>query len=470
MQTLNVQLVQNEMGKTNEVVKKSGGRSGASFGTILESVQSNKPTDNAKKTERTLDNVKPESSIEEKPVAEERSVENTVAESGSPEKTAGEKSSVKKSKDNEKEADGKSLEAEMNVKIDVAAAEDDNSVFTAAFAEAQVVVPSDNAEVQVPVENLDTEIALADVSKTEENAVGSSNAEIIAGASTPDAVLVESAYGEIGLADDSEIKIPETAGEVAEEEIALAGESGAPAVNEESKEKDSALEKALASTDAGREEKPLYTVVDQRTKPEEENKIASADEKTTVRSVPQENADVTGQVARNIQANILSSDNQSAGATGSNFQQMLTQQIQENAPEFVKAGTIVLKDNNSGSINLILKPENLGNVKISLQLSDKVIGGEIVVHSKEAFEAFKQNLDTLKQAFQNNGFDNASFNLSLSENSTGSSFAQERQNDGDQYMANKTYGNYSQSEEDPSSASDSAAYTKSGDYQVDVVA
>jgi flagellar hook-length control protein FliK len=118
---------------------------------------------------------------------------------------------------------------------------------------------------------------------------------------------------------------------------------------------------------------------------------------------------------------------------------------------------------------MILKPENLGNVKISLELSDKIINGQIVVHSKEAFEAFKQNLDTLRQAFRESGFDNANFNLSLADNGTGN-FSQGRDETGAQFMANKTYSNYAGSDEVVQPQSESTAYTTSDDYHVDVVA
>lgn len=96
----------------------------------------------------------------------------------------------------------------------------------------------------------------------------------------------------------------------------------------------------------------------------------------------------------------------------SQFQSLLSQELQNNAGEFVRAGQIILKDNNKGTINLVLHPEELGNVKIQLELSDKVITGKIVVASEEAYQAFKSNLNDLRNAFTMNGFDNVSFDLS----------------------------------------------------------
>jgi flagellar hook-length control protein FliK len=149
---------------------------------------------------------------------------------------------------------------------------------------------------------------------------------------------------------------------------------------------------------------------------------------------------------------------------------MLSQQIQQNAPEFAKAGTIILKDQNSGSINMVLKPESLGNVKISLQLTDKNINGHIVVQSKEAMEAFKENLDLLRHSFQENGFENAQLSLSLADSSSENPFAQNQNGNDGQYIAGRVNKEYGQSGEEIAASSDSSQYSSSSEYQIDVVA
>ena len=98
------------------------------------------------------------------------------------------------------------------------------------------------------------------------------------------------------------------------------------------------------------------------------------------------------------------------------FSSMLSHELQTNAGELVKTGLITLKDNNTGSIKLILHPEQLGNVKIKLDLSEKVITGKIIVSSEEAFTAFKNSLESLRQAFISSGFENAGLELSLAGN------------------------------------------------------
>lgn len=169
-------------------------------------------------------------------------------------------------------------------------------------------------------------------------------------------------------------------------------------------------------------------------------------------------------------ADITSSSSQAAGASGSTFQSMLSASVQENAGEIVKAGNIVLKDNNQGSINLILKPEALGNVKISLNLNDKVISGQISVQSREAFEAFRENLDSLKQAFAESGFDTGNFDLNFSQQSFAQGGNSGSENPSASYFAEKTYGDFV-ALGDVKSSSEEAVFDSSGkDYSVNIVA
>ncbi len=221
------------------------------------------------------------------------------------------------------------------------------------------------------------------------------------------------------------------------------------------------------------ETKPLFenifTVTDERSV---EQKISDFKSELNLAEKNQDNnLNLSLSLSQEASKNILSTDNQTASASGSTFQQMLTQQIQANVPDFVKAGNIVLHDNNTGSINMVLKPESLGNVKINLHLSDNVITGQITVNSKEAFEAFKQNLDTLKQAFQDSGFDNANLSLSYADTSSGS-FAQQReqQQSSEPYYSNKIYGEYSSTVESNEDNVTSKVYRIDGDSKFSVVA
>ncbi|MGI5057610.1 flagellar hook-length control protein FliK [Treponema pectinovorum] len=170
--------------------------------------------------------------------------------------------------------------------------------------------------------------------------------------------------------------------------------------------------------------------------------------------------------------NITSSDSQTASATSSNFQNMISNAVQENALDFVKAGNIILKDNNQGNINLILHPEKLGNVKISLNLSEKMISASITVHSQEAYEAMKESLESLKNAFASNGFQTGEFNLNFSNQN--SQFAQGGYGHGQEdsqssFRANATYGEYV-AEKGVVETSSEVSYTGGAKYSVNIVA
>ncbi|MCR5612444.1 flagellar hook-length control protein FliK, partial [Treponema sp.] len=172
----------------------------------------------------------------------------------------------------------------------------------------------------------------------------------------------------------------------------------------------------------------VFSVTDLRT----EKKASAVAEKktdfvTSVKQTASDTVQVTMDLSSQAEKNILSLNGQAAGAQGSTFQAMLENQIAENAGDFVKAGNIVLKDNNVGKINLILHPENLGNVKISLELSDKVVTGKILVTSQEAFNAFNSTQEHLKTAFIESGFDNASFDVAFANQNQ--NFASSGQNE-----------------------------------------
>lgn len=188
----------------------------------------------------------------------------------------------------------------------------------------------------------------------------------------------------------------------------------------------------------------VITVTDLRTEKPETNQVHKKNDFVT--SIKEQNSNsvqVTMDLTNQAQKNIASLDTQSAASVNSNFQAMLENQITENAADFVKAGNIVLKDNNVGNINLILHPENLGNVKINLELTDKIITGKIIVSSQEAFNAFSSTQDSLRNAFIENGFDNASFDISFANQNQ--NFANQNQNENagqNQKYAMMTYDNF----------------------------
>jgi len=197
---------------------------------------------------------------------------------------------------------------------------------------------------------------------------------------------------------------------------------GTDGQNKSEKEKTDTKQDKIKKTEKV-DPKAVFTVTDLRTEASVEPQIKTntprkSDLAADIKYNGQNGVQMTLNLSDRISQNILSSSGQAAGATGSNFQAMLANQIRNSAADFVRAGSIVLRDNNVGHISLVLHPESLGNVKINLQLTDKVIAGHITVASREAYDAFRESIDSLRQAFTQNGFDGAAFDLSWSGQGT----------------------------------------------------
>jgi len=94
--------------------------------------------------------------------------------------------------------------------------------------------------------------------------------------------------------------------------------------------------------------------------------------------------------------------------------------------EIVQSAHIVLKDGDSGTIRLRMRPESLGGVKIELNLADNSISGKIVVESDEAKSAFERNMAELQDAFKRGGFESAKLEVSVGSGGAGNGGTERR--------------------------------------------
>lgn len=83
--------------------------------------------------------------------------------------------------------------------------------------------------------------------------------------------------------------------------------------------------------------------------------------------------------------------------------------------EIVRQAKFVIRDNDSGSIRLTLKPEHLGSVRIALQMQDGHIAGRIIVDNQSVREAFEQNLAALERAFEEAGMEMDQLDVTLAD-------------------------------------------------------
>lgn len=168
-----------------------------------------------------------------------------------------------------------------------------------------------------------------------------------------------------------------------------------------------------------KQHKPVFTIIDERTAHAApvtaDGSVHEAGTAVRVSNAPSVDmaADFRGMTAGfNAAANGTQASHESGAPS---FASLVAQQVQDMAPDFVQAGRIVLQDNNAGIIRLQMQPAQLGSVRINLELAGgKKIVGKIIADSKEAYEAFKESLDQLAQAFEQDGFSSAQFDVSWS--------------------------------------------------------
>ena len=92
------------------------------------------------------------------------------------------------------------------------------------------------------------------------------------------------------------------------------------------------------------------------------------------------------------------------------FQQYL---VERGYGQMVDQARIILKDQNAGEIRMTLYPETLGKVKVSLNLTDSSLAGQIFVENQTVKDVFQSNMDGLLQAFRDGGWNELSLQVSV---------------------------------------------------------
>ena len=97
-----------------------------------------------------------------------------------------------------------------------------------------------------------------------------------------------------------------------------------------------------------------------------------------------------------------------------NLQSSVLNQLKESLnSQIVKQAGIVVKNNGTGEIRLVMKPESLGKVRIQLSLNDNHIAGRIIVENNIVREIFESNLENLYKAFGSEGFEAGGLEVSV---------------------------------------------------------
>lgn len=108
-------------------------------------------------------------------------------------------------------------------------------------------------------------------------------------------------------------------------------------------------------------------------------------------------------------------------------QATLFKHLQDTVNEkIVRQAGIILKDNNSGELRLVLKPEKMGTVRIRLELQDNHIAGKIFVDNNSVKDVFDQNLEALYRALRESGYETSGLNVAVGNGNGGDAEKQGR--------------------------------------------
>ncbi len=117
------------------------------------------------------------------------------------------------------------------------------------------------------------------------------------------------------------------------------------------------------------------------------------------------------------------------GTLGSDFASQLSRRLQGDAgAEIVRHAHMVVRGKESGEMRLVLRPDNLGSVRVRMQMEDGLITVRFLVENNGVRQALEQNLAGLQQAFRDAGLETGSLDVSVGNGGNGDA---EQQGQGD---------------------------------------
>lgn len=96
--------------------------------------------------------------------------------------------------------------------------------------------------------------------------------------------------------------------------------------------------------------------------------------------------------------------------------------------EIVRQVKVVLNRSDAGEVRINLRPDNLGRVRVRIQMEDNRLTGRIFVESAAAREAFRSAIDGLQAKLVEAGFGSADLELTWDDSSGGFSEGQQQGN------------------------------------------
>lgn len=143
-------------------------------------------------------------------------------------------------------------------------------------------------------------------------------------------------------------------------------------------------------------------------------KVVKLSEKTNgkeMKAIPKSPLPV---IEKNIMADLTKEGHLKENSSVGEFQSKMVRYLQDTGMDrIVNQAKMILKEGNRGEINLMLRPEQLGRVKIHLNFEEDRVVGKIVVENQMVKESFKEIASDLSKALMEKGFEQANLEIAF---------------------------------------------------------